>query len=156
MKVPQATRDKLGYRQVTDVDYQKVIIENDLKNIFEYAKTTRHTFCPVRDVITRISDKWSMLAIYALGAYGTLRFNELKIKIGDVSQRMLTVTLRNLEEDGMIKRKVFPEIPPRVEYSLTPLGQGLLEQVRLLGDWAQQNGASIIKNRTKFAKKRKA
>ncbi|MCE2734411.1 MAG: helix-turn-helix domain-containing protein [Cyclobacteriaceae bacterium] len=130
-------------------------MEKDLKNIFEYAKNTRYSFCPVRDVITRISDKWSMLTIYALGAYGTLRFNELKVKIGDVSQRMLTVTLRNLEEDGMIKRKVYPEIPPRVEYALTPLGEGLLKQVSLLGDWAQEHGASIIKNRTKFAKKRK-
>jgi DNA-binding HxlR family transcriptional regulator len=131
-------------------------MEKDLKNIFEYAKTTRQSFCPVRDVITRISDKWSMLTLYALGAYGTLRFNELKMKIGDVSQRMLTVTLRNLEADGMIKRKVYPEVPPRVEYELTNLGQGLLQQVSLLGDWAQQHGASIIRNRSKFARKKNA
>ncbi|MCU0382423.1 MAG: helix-turn-helix transcriptional regulator [Cyclobacteriaceae bacterium] len=140
--------------RVTNYDYQFNTMQKDLKNIFEYAKTTHQTFCPVRDVITRISDKWSMLTLYALGAYGTLRFNELKVKIGDVSQRMLTVTLRNLEADGMIKRKVYAEVPPRVEYELTALGQGLLQQVSLLGDWAQQHGASIIRNRSKFARKK--
>jgi DNA-binding HxlR family transcriptional regulator len=142
--------------QVTNYDYQFSTMEKDLKNIFEYAKTTRQTFCPVRDVITRISDKWSMLTLYALGAYGTLRFNELKVKIGDVSQRMLTVTLRNLEADGMIKRKMYAEVPPRVEYELTNLGRSLLQQVSMLGDWAQQHGASIIRNRTKFARKKHA
>jgi DNA-binding HxlR family transcriptional regulator len=156
MKVPQGTRTEPSNTRVTIVEDHKVMHQKNLKNVFEYIKTTRHSFCPVRDVITRISDKWSILAIYALGAYGTLRFNELKNKIGDVSQRMLTVTLRNLEADGMIKRRIYPEVPPRVEYELTALGKGLLQQISQLGDWAQQHGASIIRNRSKFDRKKHA
>jgi DNA-binding HxlR family transcriptional regulator len=121
--------------------------QKKFQDIFWKANETRNGICPVRDIIARISDKWSMLTIYALGGYGTLRFNEIKKLIGDVSQRMLTVTLRNLETDGLVERKVFPEVPPRVEYSLTPLGFSLLEQLVQLGGWAEQNSAAIIKNR---------
>ncbi|WP_297334054.1 helix-turn-helix domain-containing protein [Flavobacterium sp.] len=121
--------------------------QKKFQNIFLKANETRNGICPVRDVIARISDKWSMLTIYALGGYGTLRFNEIKKLIGDLSQRMLTVTLRNLETDGLVERKVFPEVPPRVEYNLTPLGFSLLEQLVQLGGWAEENSAAIIKNR---------
>lgn len=121
--------------------------QKKFQDIFWKANETRNGICPVRDIIARISDKWSMLTIYALGGYGTLRFNEIKRLIGDVSQRMLTVTLRNLETDGLVERKVFPEVPPRVEYNLTPLGFSLLEQLVQLGGWAEQNSAAIIKNR---------
>src|ERR1700743_1240114 len=82
--------------------------------------------CPIRQVLDRISDKWSTLVILILGAKGKLRFKELSHAIGDISQKMLTVTLRNLEADGLLTRKMYPEIPPRVEYQLTPLGESLL------------------------------
>ncbi|HEU4497212.1 MAG TPA: helix-turn-helix domain-containing protein, partial [Flavobacterium sp.] len=108
--------------------------------------------CPVRDIIARISDKWSHLAIFALGGFGTMRFNELKHKIGDVSQRMLTVTLRNLEADGLVTRTVFPEVPPRVEYKLTQLGFGLMEQLAGLAEWAETNSEAILNNRNKSAR----
>ncbi|OAQ39944.1 transcriptional regulator [Pedobacter psychrophilus] len=108
--------------------------------------------CPIRDIVARISDKWSVLAIYGLGGYGKLRFNELKHKIGDISQRMLTVTLRNLEADGLITRTIYPQVPPRVEYELTELGHSLMQQLQLFAEWATKNGPEIIYYREKANK----
>src|ERR1700712_5544965 len=82
--------------------------------------------CPVRNVLDRVGDKWSMLTILMLGHYGTLRFNQLNQHIGNISQKMLTVTLKSLEADGLVERKMFPQIPPRVEYKLTAMGSTLL------------------------------
>ena len=123
--------------------------EKKFQEIFQLANTTRKQVCPVRDIIARVSDKWSMLAIYALGGFGTLRFNELKHKIGDISQRMLTVTLRNLEKDGIITRRLFAEVPPRVEYELTPLGYSLMEQLAQFAEWANTNSKQILSARKK-------
>ena len=87
--------------------------------------TTQHSNClRMSDVLNRIGDKWSVMVVGMLSRSGTLRFNELKRSINGVSQRMLTLTLRNLERDGLVTRSVYPEIPPRVEYSLTGLGNG--------------------------------
>jgi DNA-binding HxlR family transcriptional regulator len=98
--------------------------------------------CPVRDVLDRISDRWSVLILYELQA-GTLRFGELKTRIQDVSQRMLAQTLRRLEEDGLVVRKVFPVIPPRVDYSLTALGHSLLKPLQAMMQWAEENHAAV-------------
>ncbi|NEN25672.1 helix-turn-helix transcriptional regulator [Cryomorpha ignava] len=122
-----------------------------MKLILDRAKD-QSKLCPVRDVINRISDKWSLLSILALGTHGTLRFNALKKEIGDVSQRMLTVTLRNLEEDGFVSRKIYAEVPPRVEYQLTEMGQGLMQQALQLADWANNQLPEIISSRKKFIK----
>jgi DNA-binding HxlR family transcriptional regulator len=103
----------------------------------------------VSTVLARIGDKWSVLIVSRLGN-GRLRFNELKRDIGGISQRMLTLTLRGLERDGLITRTVFPTVPPRVEYELTPLGRSLLAPVTALGEWARQNRAKIEQARTKF------
>ncbi|MCU0434726.1 MAG: helix-turn-helix transcriptional regulator [Bacteroidia bacterium] len=97
--------------------------------------------------MARLSDKWSMLVILALGGFGTMRFNELKHKIGDVSQRMLTVTLRNLENDGLLTRTIYPEIPPRVEYALTPLGHSFKEQIAGFANWATAHTEEIYRKR---------
>lgn len=106
--------------------------------------------CPaVREVLHRVGDKWSVLAIALLGE-GPLRFNELRRSIEGVSQRMLTLTLRNLERDGLVTRTVFPEIPPRVEYALTRLGQTLLEPITALADWAAEHRTKIQDARTAF------
>ena len=78
--------------------------------------------CPVRDVLSRLGDKWTMLVLVTLKANGTMRFCDIQKTIGDISQRMLTVTLRSLETDGLIVRKVYAEVPPRVEYNLTETG----------------------------------
>ena len=92
----------------------------------------------ISDVLARVGDKWSVLVVTRLGERA-LRFNELRRSIGGISQRMLTLTLRGLERDGLITRTMFPTIPPRVDYALTPLGRDLLEPVSALGAWAIRN-----------------
>lgn len=115
-------------------------------------KYPTNTICPVRDIISRISDKWSIHAIIMLGKTEKLRFGELKKGIEGISQRMLTVTLRNMEEDGFITRTVYAQIPPRVEYQLTPLGRSLLGQLIGLSEWATANMDDVVKSRRKYAK----
>jgi DNA-binding HxlR family transcriptional regulator len=100
-------------------------------------------------VLARIGDKWSVLIVSRLGARA-MRFNELKREIGGISQRMLTLTLRGLERDGLITRTIFPTIPPRVDYELTALGRSLLEPVTALGAWALKNIGKIETARAKF------
>jgi DNA-binding HxlR family transcriptional regulator len=103
----------------------------------------------ISDVLARVGDKWSVLVVTRLGA-GSMRFNELRRSIGGISQRMLTLTLRGLERDGLVTRTVFPTIPPRVDYALTPLGRDLLDPVSALGEWATRNQAKIARAREKF------
>ncbi len=103
----------------------------------------------ISDVLARIGDKWSVLVVSRLGA-GPLRFNELRRQIGGISQRMLTLTLRGLERDGLITRTVFPTIPPRVDYALTALGRDLLNPVSALGAWAIRNQQKIARAREQF------
>ncbi len=103
----------------------------------------------VSGILSRIGDKWSVLTVMLL-AGGPKRFNELKRMIGGISQRMLTLTLRGLERDGLVTRTVFPTIPPRVDYELTPLGQSLRVPVQALGSWAFEHQPDIDKARQDF------
>ena len=103
----------------------------------------------ISDVLARVGDKWSILVVGRLGKR-TMRFNELRRDIGGISQRMLTLTLRNLERDGLITRTVFATVPPRVDYALTPLGSSLLRPVSGLSDWALANKARLAEARRKF------
>jgi DNA-binding HxlR family transcriptional regulator len=103
----------------------------------------------ISDVLARVGDKWSVLVVTRLGS-GAMRFNELRRSIGGISQRMLTLTLRGLERDGLITRTVFATMPPRVDYALTPLGRDLLQPVSALGEWATRNQAKIARAREKF------
>jgi DNA-binding HxlR family transcriptional regulator len=103
----------------------------------------------VASVLARVGDKWSVFVIMML-IDGPLRFNELKRMIGGISQRMLTLTLRGLERDGLVTRTVFPTIPPRVDYELTKLGRSLLEPVSALGSWAIKNRPAIQNARQRF------
>ncbi|HEX5459204.1 MAG TPA: helix-turn-helix domain-containing protein [Steroidobacteraceae bacterium] len=106
--------------------------------------------CPkISQVLARVGEKWSVLIIIML-AERARRFSELKRAIGGVSQRMLTLSLRGLERDGLVKRTVFPVVPPRVEYELTPLGKSLHAPVRALGDWARSHLAEIDAARSAF------
>lgn len=109
--------------------------------------------CPVRNVLDRFGDKWSILIIVILGKHGVLRFNELNNTIGDISQKMLTVSLRTLEADGLVNRTIYPEIPPRVEYELTEMGKSLLPHIDRLAEWAETHMETIAKNRKKYEKK---
>jgi DNA-binding HxlR family transcriptional regulator len=99
--------------------------------------------CPTRAILDRIADKWTALLIGLLAHGGTRRFNELKRSIGGISQKMLTQTLRDLERDGLVKRTIFPQIPPRVEYELTPLGRTLCGPLGALGQWAADHMAEV-------------
>ena len=103
----------------------------------------------VSGIISRIGDKWSVLTIMYLAA-GPRRFNELKRTIGGISQRMLTLTLRGLERDGLVTRTVFPTVPPRVDYELTDLGRSLTGPVQALGRWAFENQTIIEASRRAF------
>lgn len=106
--------------------------------------------CPVRDVLDRIGDKWSTLLIGTL-AERSHRFGELKRAIPDISQRMLTQTLRELQEDGLVSRKVHPTTPPSTEYDLTELGRSLLEPLSGLLRWAEENHSAILEARASMA-----
>jgi DNA-binding HxlR family transcriptional regulator len=113
-------------------------------------KPRRKESCPaVREVLNRVGDKWSVQIVALLGD-GPMRFSELRRSIERISQRMLTLTLRGLERDGLITRTVFPEIPPRVDYELTKLGDTLLDPISALADWAEQYRTSIQEARDRF------
>jgi DNA-binding HxlR family transcriptional regulator len=130
MKAPQErTRTAPSHQTVTDVT----------------SKDCR----AVSAILQRIGDKWSVLIISRLGE-GPRRFNEIKRMIGGISQRMLTLTLRNLERDGLVKRTVTPSVPPRVDYELTALGRDLLVPVTALGAWAIQHQTCILEARAQF------
>src|SRR5215211_1697928 len=103
----------------------------------------------VSEVLARVGDKWTVLVVTVLGN-GPKRFNEIRRALGSISQRMLTMTLRGLERDGLVTRTVFPTIPPRVDYELTKLGRSLLEPVSGIGLWARQNRAAIHEARLRF------
>lgn len=109
--------------------------------------------CPIRNILARISDKWSLLVLYTLNQESVMRFNALQKSIPDISQKMLTVTLKTLEEDGFVKRKVYAEVPPRVEYSLTDRALSLLPCINTLIVWAKENMDAIVKDRKKAKEK---
>src|ERR1700681_1441160 len=135
----------------------------------EHTKVTRHIDVPgrtrrpvlppnahlesdcrgVASILARVGDKWSVFVIMRLGD-GPLRFNEIKRMVGGISQRMLTLTLRGLERDGLVTRTVFPTIPPRVDYELTDLGRGLSKPVEALGRWAMDHQNEIQAARARF------
>lgn len=112
-------------------------------------KILKYDLCPIRDIIARLSDKWSLLIIMTLYKERTARFSEIQKELEDISPRMLTVTLRSLESDGIVSRKVYAEIPPRVEYKLTELGKSLIMPLNGLVEWALNNKSEIIENRSK-------
>jgi DNA-binding HxlR family transcriptional regulator len=106
----------------------------------------------VRELLTKIGDKWSIFLILSLAKLlgGRARFSELERTIPGISQRMLTLTLRNLERDGLVTRRVFPEVPPRVEYEITSLGRSLLRPMQNLVDWVATNWEQVKKARSRF------
>jgi DNA-binding HxlR family transcriptional regulator len=118
-------------------------MQNKLGKIFDSKN------CPVREVLDRIGHKWATLVILQLGENEVMRFNELSHAIGDISQKMLTTTVRNLEADGFISRKMYAEIPPKVEYRLTPLGASLLPLIKDMVSWADNNLRTIQRNRAR-------
>jgi DNA-binding HxlR family transcriptional regulator len=111
-----------------------------------HVPTNCHT---VTEILSRVGDKWSVQVVVQLGE-GPKRFNELRRIVSGISQRMLTLTLRGLERDGLVTRTVYPTVPPKVEYQLTGLGCSLLKTVRALGTWAIENRDEILEARRRF------
>ncbi|CAL9597996.1 winged helix-turn-helix transcriptional regulator [Streptomyces sp. enrichment culture] len=105
--------------------------------------------CPVREVLDRVAGKWSVQILVA-AAHGPIRFTELERGIEGISRRMLTLTLRNLERDGLVKRTAHPTVPPRVEYELTPVARELHETLQRLTDWAERNRVYIAESRAAY------
>ncbi len=134
------------------VEYQHLTISEQIAKVFNGNCKQKNT-CLVKDILSRFSDKWSLFTVLRLGQYEKMRFNELKGAINGISQRMLTVTLRSLEEDGIVYRKIYPEIPPRVEYALTETGKSLLTQLLHLANWADDHFTEISKARKNYGKK---
>ena len=106
--------------------------------------------CPSRRLLDRIGDRWTVLIVVALDP-GPQRFGALAARVGGISQKMLTQTLRSLERDGFVTRTAYPEIPPRVEYDLTPLGRSLLEPLRALEEWAVTNLPAVTESNDAYA-----
>ncbi|WP_188078275.1 winged helix-turn-helix transcriptional regulator [Aquicoccus porphyridii] len=106
--------------------------------------------CPIRDVLDRIGDQWSLLILQVL-EHGTMRFSAINRAIGDISKQMLSKTLRRLEEDGFIRRTLYPEVPPRVEYELTDLGRSFLVPMKGLVAWADDHHRAICEARADYA-----
>ncbi|HZT11832.1 MAG TPA: helix-turn-helix domain-containing protein [Candidatus Baltobacteraceae bacterium] len=106
--------------------------------------------CPARALLDRIADKWTTLVIGVLAEHQPRRFSELRRAVGGISQKMLTQTLRDMERDGLVRRDVYPEIPPRVEYALTPLGLTLREPLSALARWSQHYFAEVRQAQVRF------
>lgn len=138
--------------EVTNIERQQLKVQKKIDKIL-CSEAQQDQCCPVKDILARFGDKWSIYTILVLGKNETLRFNELKGMITGISQRMLTVTLRSLEEDGLVNRKIYTEIPPRVEYTLTKLGHSLLLQLLELANWAKLNIQQILEARECYKKR---
>lgn len=129
--------------QVCFVDKQRIMSIKKINKNFDTAD------CGVRNLLDRVGDKWSLMIVDILGSTGTMRYSELDHKIESISQKMLASTLKSLETDGLISRKVYPEVPPKVEYSLTDLGQTLLPAIVMLKKWTFDNTPAILEARSK-------
>ena len=142
----ELTNTSLSYPEVIIIDNHPFIMDNILK---KYGNAEQ---CQVRNVLDRFGDKWSMLVLLLLAEYDTLRFNEIQRCIGTISQKMLATTLKSLENDGLVKRKLYPQVPPRVDYSLTSRGTSLIPHLQGLVKWADEHMKEIKKSRLKAEK----
>ncbi len=113
-----------------------------------FNKNELYPDCPIRNILNRISDKWTLLVLYTLNGHESMRFKDLSAELKDVSQKMLVLTLRTLETDGYIKREIFAEVPPRVEYKLTDRAHSLFPIINQLIQWAKDHMDEILYDRT--------
>ncbi len=114
-----------------------------------FNKNELYPDCPIRNILNRISDKWTLLVLYTLNGHDSLRFKDLQTELPDISQKMLVLTLRTLQTDGFVERRVFAEVPPRVEYKLTARAHSLFPIINELIQWAKDHMDEIILDRTK-------
>ncbi len=113
-----------------------------------FNKNELHPDCPIRNILNRIGDKWTLLVLYTLNGHDSMRFKDLATELNDISQKMLVLTLRTLETDGFVERRVFAEVPPRVEYRLTPRANSLFPIINELIQWAKDHMHEILFDRT--------
>lgn len=151
--------EELSNPKETLADNQRVEVKKKMEKLFgNLDPSDPPELCPIRDILSSVTDKWSILIIIFLGAKDVLRFNELKRFVYGISSKMLSERLKNLERDAYISRKMYPEVPVRVEYTLTPFGYSYLEQLMNLTEWIDIAMPEIVKKRHKFdevMKKRK-
>ena len=150
MNAQEGTFSTLGHTDVTmdDMAARGAELERRMRDHGGHAGVA-DACRPITDILTRVGDKWSVMVVMLLGN-GTKRFNEMRRLIGGISQRMLTLTLRGLERDGLVTRTVFPTVPPRVDYALTDLGRSLLSPISALGAWAYGHRDAIDAARLAF------
>lgn len=150
MNAQEGTFSTLGHTDVTigEVAARGAELERRMRDHGGHAGVA-DACRPITDILTRVGDKWSVMVVMLLGN-GTKRFNEMRRLIGGISQRMLTLTLRGLERDGLVTRTVFPTVPPRVDYALTDLGRSLLSPISALGAWAHGHRDAIDAARLAF------
>ena len=150
MKTQEGTFSTLGHMDVTmdAVAARGAELERRMREQGGHAGV-EHSCRPITDILTRVGDKWSVMVVMLLGN-GTKRFNEMRRLIGGISQRMLTLTLRGLERDGLVTRTVFPTVPPRVDYALTDMGRALLIPISALGAWAYDHREAVDAARLAF------
>ena len=150
MNAQEGTFSTLGHTDVTiaEVAARGADLEQRMREQGGHAGVAE-ACRPITDILTRVGDKWSVMVVMLLGN-GTKRFNEMRRLIGGISQRMLTLTLRGLERDGLVTRTVFPTVPPRVDYALTDLGRSLLIPISALGAWAYGHRDAIDAARLAF------
>ena len=135
--IQQVMKKYLSNMKVNKADNQDLILKNKIEVFFKHSISNKKSsgVCVVKDIMSVVTDKWSLFVIYNLGYHQMLRFNELKKNIRGVSSRMLSVTLKKLENHEVVSRRVFAEVPPRVEYTLTPFGKELAEKAVELNSW---------------------
>ncbi|PCJ94527.1 MAG: HxlR family transcriptional regulator [Flavobacteriaceae bacterium] len=135
----------------TTTDYQKVKVANKIKKMFGHINPrTSMELCPIRDIMALSSDKWSILIFLYLGFFPVLRFNELKKKVYGISNKVLSERLKTLDRDGYISRKMYSEVPIRVEYQLTDFGHSYLKKLLELTEWVDTYKETIQENRLKY------
>ena len=139
----------------TITENQKITTAKKIKKMFGHINPKDPPeYCPIRDVMSLASDKWSILIVLYLGYYPKLRFNELKKKVYGISSKVLSERLKMLEADGYLSRKMYPEVPIRVEYSLTDFGHSYLRKLLELTEWVQTYSDQVISNRSNYLRKK--
>ncbi|MEL6719553.1 MAG: helix-turn-helix domain-containing protein [Bacteroidota bacterium] len=129
---------------VTNTDNQAISLKKRIRKLNKISQPFREKgYCPTKDFLAGSTDKWSLLCIYNLAYFEQMRFNELKNAINDISARMLSLTLKKLEQNKIVIREVFPESPPRVEYSLTNFGLELADRLSVLTNWIIENSERL-------------
>lgn len=151
----EVSKYELSGETDTITDNQKVATSKKIKKMFGHIDPRKEGYCPIRDVMALASDKWSVLIILYLGYYPVLRFNKLKKYVYGISSKMLSERLKKLEVDGYLSRKMYPEVPIRVEYKLTDFGHSYLMKLLDLTEWITTYSDTVIKNRKEFMDREK-